>query len=213
MHPPSGMLRRMLKQLFEQHAWATQELLDVCEDLSPAQLATTIPHAYGTIFETLHHFIESDGHYALRVAPNLWPTDLHRDANDAWEASLGGSEAFKWVREGGPEATRIERRRTAFLTGDSALAFELLRARATAVAQIWLIYAASDPDVATRCQFWPESESSAAVQILQAMRHSHEHQEQVRAMLSSLDIEPPDLSGLAWGAAIGDVRDLGSADG
>jgi uncharacterized damage-inducible protein DinB len=196
----------MLKQLFEQHAWATQTLIDVCEPLTPQQLATTLPHTFGTIFETLHHFVESDGHYARRVAPELWPSGLHPDANDAWEASLGGADAFAWVRDGGPEASRIERRRTAFLGGDHARAFDLLRARASAVAQIWLTYADSEPDLAARCQFGRQSESSAAVQILQAARHSHEHQEQVRAILSSLGIEPPDLSGLAWGAAIGDVR-------
>jgi hypothetical protein len=201
------MLRRMLTQLFEQHAWATHVLLAACEELSPEQLATTVPSAYGTIFETVHHFIESDGHYARRVAPDLWPADLHPDANDAWEASLGGAEAFAWVRHGGPEESRIERRRAAFLSGDLATAFELLRARAAAVGKIWATYAASDPDVAARCRFWPESESSAGVQIVQALRHSHEHQEQVRSILSSLGIEPPDLSGLAWGVAIGDVRE------
>jgi uncharacterized damage-inducible protein DinB len=206
------MLRHMLEQLFEQESWATQVLLEVCERLTPEQLATTIPSTYGTIFETLHHFIESDGHYARRAAPDLWPVSLHADANDAWEASLGGPEAFKWVRDGGPEAARIERRRTAFLSGDVSRAFSLLRTRASSVAQVWITYAASEPDLTARCRFWPESESSAGVQILQAMRHSHEHQEQVRATLSSLGIEPPDLSGLAWGASIGDVRKLGLAD-
>jgi uncharacterized damage-inducible protein DinB len=198
----------MLTPLLLQHAWAAQVLLDVCEELSPPQLATSLPTTYGTIFETLHHAIESDGHYARRVAPDLWPIGMHPDADDAWETSLGGAEAFAWVRDGGPESSRIARRREAFLTGDLARAFELLRARASAVAQVWLTYAGREPDVAARCRFWPESESSAAVQIVQALRHSQEHQEQVRAMLSALGIEPPDLSGLAWGAAIGDVRDL-----
>lgn len=202
------MLGRVLTQLFVHHDWATQVLLDRCVGLSPEQLAASMPTAFGTIFETLHHSIESDGHYARRVAPDLWPEGLHPDANDAWEASLGGADAFAWVREGGPEDERIGRRRTAFLTGDHALAFQLLRARASSVAQVWTTYAAGDPDLDARCRFWPESESSAAVQILQALRHAHEHQEQVRAILSSLDIEPPDLSGLAWGEAVGDVRRL-----
>ena len=58
----------MLRPLFEHSAWATQTLLETCEPLSPEQLAATAPGAFGTIFETLHHFIESDGHYARRVA-------------------------------------------------------------------------------------------------------------------------------------------------
>lgn len=114
------------------------------------------------------------------------------------------------VRDGGPEALRIERRRTAFLTGDVARALDLLRTRALAVGQVWLAYAAGEPNLEARCRLWPDSESSAAVQVLQAIRHSHEHQEQVRATLSSLGVEPPDISGLAWGASVGDVRDLGS---
>lgn len=163
----------MLTAQFTQHAWATEILLDVCEELTPEQLATTTPYTYGTIFETLHHYIESDGHYARRVAPDLWPADLHPDVNDAWEASLGGPEAFQWVRGGGPEESRIQRRRTAFLTGDHAGAFRQLRARAARVAHVWLTYADKEPDLAARCRFWPNSESSAAVQILQALRHSH----------------------------------------
>lgn len=64
-------------------AWATQGLLAFCESLSPAQLVVTVPGAFGTVFETLHHLVESDGHYAGRVAPELWPADMHPDAMTA----------------------------------------------------------------------------------------------------------------------------------
>ena len=200
----------VLDPIFEHAAWGTQVLLDRCVALSASELAVVVPGAFGTIFETLHHYIESDGHYAARVAPHLWPADFARDANDAWEASLGGPQAFEWVRSGGPESLRLERRRTAFLSGDLAGAFDLLRARAIRVAGIWRAYAADAPDVSARCR-WPaasggSSESSAAVQILQAIRHAHEHQEQVCAALTSLGIEAPNLSGLAWGQATGDVQ-------
>jgi hypothetical protein len=43
------------------------------------------------------------------------------------------------------------------------------------------------------------------VQILQAVRHRHEHQEQICSALTAIGLEPPDLSGLAWGHATGDV--------
>lgn len=98
-----------LHSLFAHNAWATGELLTFCGQLRAEQLAATAPGAFGTLFETLHHFIESDGHYVGRVAPQLWPADLHPDANDAWEASLGGPAAFEWVRSGGDE--RLARRR------------------------------------------------------------------------------------------------------
>jgi hypothetical protein len=184
----------------------------MCESLPSQQLAASAPGAYGTIFETLHHLIESDGHYAHRVAPALWPADLHRDANDAWEASLGGASQFEWVRTGGPESERLERRRAAFLDGDHAGAFAVLHARATTVAHIWRTYADGDPDVTARCTFnlgpGRQAESSAVAQILQAQRHAHEHQEQVCAVLTSIGVPAPDLSGLAWAESIGDVRSV-----
>jgi hypothetical protein len=52
---------------------------------------------------------------------------------------------------------------------------------------------------------WCTGRVDRLVQILQAVRHRHEHQEQICSALTALGLEPPDLSGLAWGHATGDV--------
>lgn len=183
-------------------AWATAELLSFCEALSAEQLVAIAPGAFGTVFETLHHFIQSDGHYVRRVAPRLWPADLHTDADDAWEASLGGPAAFERVRTVGRPGSRerIDARRVSFVeSGDLPQAFALLRRRATKVAELWRRYADGSPDVSARCQD-AGFESPAGVQVAQALQHAHAHREQVCTILTALGLEPPDLSGLAWGS-------------
>ncbi len=196
----------MVGSVLEYNAWATAELLAFCERLSAEQLIATSSGAFGTVFETLHHFIESDGHYVGRVVPQLWPAAMHPDANDAWEASLGGREAFERVRATPPE-DRVRARRAAFLSGNLSEAFGLLRSRAETVAELWSTYARSDPDPSAVCKSRSLSlESTAAVQVAQAVSHSHEHREQVRVILTSLGVEPPDISGMAWGRAHGLLR-------
>ena len=194
-----------LHYVLEHSAWATAELLTFCERLSAQQLAATAPGAFGTVFESLHHFIESDGHYVRRVAPELWPADMHPDANDAWEVSLGGPAAFERVRAT-PAEDRVRARRAAFVqSGDLPEAFALLRARATKIAELWRRYAGSDPDTSARCED-ANFESPAGVQIAQALQHSHAHREQVCTILTTWGLEPPDLSGLTWGLATGSRR-------
>jgi uncharacterized damage-inducible protein DinB len=196
----------MVGFVLEHSAWATGELHSFCEPLPAEQLAATAPGAFGTVFETLHHFIESDGHYVRRVAPQLWPADLHPDANDAWEASLGGPAAFQQVRATAAEG-RVRARRAAFLSGDLPEAFALLRSRAETVAELWRTWVNGDPDPSSTCAIPGTSdESTAAVQVAQAVGHSHEHREQIRAILTSLGHEPPDISGMAWGRAHGLLR-------
>jgi hypothetical protein len=141
----------MLGSVLEHNAWATDELLAFCERLSAEQLLATAAGAFGTIFETLHHFIESDGHYVGRVVPHLWPAAMHPDANDAWEASLGGRDAFERVRAT-PLEDRVRARRAAFLSGNLSEAFGLLRSRAETVAGLWTTYARSDPDPSARAR-------------------------------------------------------------
>ena len=45
------------------HVWATIRLLDTCAELTPEQLATTVPGTFGSILETLRHLVGSDASY------------------------------------------------------------------------------------------------------------------------------------------------------
>jgi uncharacterized damage-inducible protein DinB len=50
----------LLDAAFAHHVWATIQLVDACEPLSPDQLAHTVPGTRGAIIDTLVHLIESD---------------------------------------------------------------------------------------------------------------------------------------------------------
>jgi uncharacterized damage-inducible protein DinB len=53
----------VLADAFAHHAWANLRLIDACRDLSPEQLATTVPGTYGSILETIRHVVGGDAGY------------------------------------------------------------------------------------------------------------------------------------------------------
>ena len=84
--------------------------------------------------------------------------------------------------------------------------FAVVRARAKELEGLWLAYAASDPDAGElRSKQWPDVLHTfpAGMEITQAISHSHAHREQACTIITSLSLEPPDISGLAWGDAMG----------
>jgi uncharacterized damage-inducible protein DinB len=164
--------RLPLHWLFAHNAWATEQLLAFCENLSEQQLAATAPGAVGSVFETLHHVIQAEGGYLSRLAPELRPAH--------------------WQR---------------YVAKDYAS----IRERARELEGLWNTYAAADPDAAAiRGVTWPDvrHEFPAGVEMAQAVSHSYGHREQVCTILTSLGLQPPDLSGLAWGDAMGVLRRL-----
>jgi uncharacterized damage-inducible protein DinB len=50
----------LLDAAFAHHVWATIELVDACERLSPDRLRHTVPGTRGPIIDTLVHLVESD---------------------------------------------------------------------------------------------------------------------------------------------------------
>ena len=60
------------------NVWANLQLLMLCEGLSEAQLQTSAPGAYGTIYDTLVHIVKAEGGYATLLggkemaAPFRW---------------------------------------------------------------------------------------------------------------------------------------------
>jgi uncharacterized damage-inducible protein DinB len=67
-----------LVELIRYNNWANQQLLAVCEKLSPSELATKIPGAYGSIHETFGHLLYAEVDYIGRItgtqpqAPFKW---------------------------------------------------------------------------------------------------------------------------------------------
>ena len=66
-----------LVDLFDHHIWATRTLIDACSVLSGEQLAAAGSATFGSILETLNHFVGSDGHYMRQLGgvPPEWPDD------------------------------------------------------------------------------------------------------------------------------------------
>ena len=67
-----------LIDLFRHNAWATRQLLDVCQALTDEQLATTVPGTYGSIIDTLRHTVRSEGGYCRRLTgdePDWYASD------------------------------------------------------------------------------------------------------------------------------------------
>jgi len=57
------MTTSLLSDAFAHHFWATERLIDACAALTPEQLKTPAPGAYGSIIDTLRHLVESDRWY------------------------------------------------------------------------------------------------------------------------------------------------------
>jgi uncharacterized damage-inducible protein DinB len=53
----------ILQDAFAHHVWATLRVLDVCLELTPEQLETTVPGTYGSILDTARHTVGADASY------------------------------------------------------------------------------------------------------------------------------------------------------
>jgi uncharacterized damage-inducible protein DinB len=67
----------LLDDAFAHHRWATERLLDVCDGLTPEQLAAPVPGTYGSIFDTVKHMVSSDGWYLTFFRD--WPQRIHEE--------------------------------------------------------------------------------------------------------------------------------------
>jgi len=61
------MRRSLLEDAFEHHVWATVRLIETCLALSPERLETEVPGTYGSILETMRHFVGGDSCYLFCV--------------------------------------------------------------------------------------------------------------------------------------------------
>ena len=64
---PRDWWASLLRRFFGHHLWATEKLLELCRGLSPEQLALSAPGTYGSIGDTLDHFVSSDRSYLAGV--------------------------------------------------------------------------------------------------------------------------------------------------
>ncbi len=53
----------LLDDAMAHHIWATEQIIEVCAQLTDEQLATPAPGTYGPIIETLRHLVSTDAWY------------------------------------------------------------------------------------------------------------------------------------------------------
>jgi uncharacterized damage-inducible protein DinB len=68
------------------HLWATERLLDVCDTLTPDQLAAPVPGTYGSILATLKHLVSSDAGYLSSFRE--WPQRIDEEDTSVTLADL-----------------------------------------------------------------------------------------------------------------------------
>jgi uncharacterized damage-inducible protein DinB len=63
----------LLRDAFAHHVWASLRLIDVCLELSPEQLATSVPGTYGSILDTARHLVGADSSYIFVLSGERVP--------------------------------------------------------------------------------------------------------------------------------------------
>ena len=150
-----------LTTIFSHHLWANLRLIEGCAELTGEQLDATIPGAYGTLRETLEHFVTSEQSYFSRISTGQ-PSGRAQDA-----PPLTMAEMMESVRKSGSGliawAAKVQAADTVQINWDGALL-----------------------DV-------PKS-----IILTQVINHATEHRKQIKATLTQLGIEPPDLQSWAY---------------
>jgi len=67
------MTQSLLADAFGHHVWSTLKLLDSVGDLTPDQLATSVPGTYGSILETAQHLVGADCSYLFVIGGGSRP--------------------------------------------------------------------------------------------------------------------------------------------
>jgi uncharacterized damage-inducible protein DinB len=67
------MSKSLMGDAFAHHVWATLRVIDVCLELSPEQLETTVPGTYGSILDTMRHTVGADSSYLFVMSGGQTP--------------------------------------------------------------------------------------------------------------------------------------------
>src|SRR5436853_6972693 len=84
----------VLTRLFQHNTWANLKLLDFCEDLNDAQLDTTAVGCYGSIRDTLVHFVSGEVDYVNLAIDKIPALPLPSDEFPGFEALR---EGVRWA--------------------------------------------------------------------------------------------------------------------
>jgi uncharacterized damage-inducible protein DinB len=108
-------MKGALEEAFRAHAWATRQLLEFCQDLTPEQLAAARNDATGwSILQTFTHLVSADGYYVGTLDGSGRPVPRwNEDADPAWgmdallERSARLADLWKAYLETDDDADRL----------------------------------------------------------------------------------------------------------
>ena len=147
-----------LTTLFSHHLWSNLRLLERCAALTPDQLKATMVGAYGSIYDTLQHFVTWEKSYFSRISTGK---RYDRPVN---VLSMTFEEMMNSVRETG--AGLIE----------------------------WAPKLKAEDMVEVDWEGTPRL-VPRTILLTQALFHAAEHREQIKAIMTQIGVEPPDLQG------------------
>lgn len=104
------MTTSLLRDAFGHHIWASLRLIDTCAQLTPEQLQTTVPGTYGSIIDTLRHFVTSDRGYLVLFNGGATPAfsdedEATLDLDQLRHVILADAPAWETVLAGDPDPT------------------------------------------------------------------------------------------------------------
>ena len=103
-----------LRDAFDHHVWASLRLMDVCLELSPGQLETSVPGTYGSILDTMRHLVGADASYLTVISGGTFsPIDEEVMSMAELRAQMAThGDAWRAVLDGDPDpATVLTRHR------------------------------------------------------------------------------------------------------
>jgi uncharacterized damage-inducible protein DinB len=86
----------LLEDAFAHHVWATLRLIDACLSLTPEQLDAPVPGTYGSIMETMRHFVEGDSYYLSHLTGDPQIDADHMDLREL-RAAIEADERT-WIK-------------------------------------------------------------------------------------------------------------------
>lgn len=85
----------MMAEFLHYNCWANLRLIEACSALTPAQLASASPGAYGSISDTLKHIVRAESRYYKRL------TGILLDPPASWEAGPSLAELRAYAEQTG----------------------------------------------------------------------------------------------------------------
>ena len=150
-----------LTTLYSHNLWANLLLLERCAALTPEQLDARIPGSFGSIYETLQHFVKSEQSYFSRISTGR---RYDRPENE-------------------PPMTMAEMKESLQKTGAGLIE--------------WAPKIQAEDTVQVDWEGTPRNVPKTIL-LTQVINHATEHREQIKAIMTELGIEPPDLQGWAY---------------